>query len=70
VLIHSKSGADRTGLAAAMFKYAIAARSVDEAKNQLSIRYGHFPYLGSGTSAMDASFQRFLLEQQSRALDS
>jgi protein tyrosine/serine phosphatase len=70
VPIHSESGADLTGLAAAMFKYAIAARSDDEAKNQLSIRYGHFPYLGSGISAMDSSFQRFLREQQSRAQDS
>jgi len=70
VLIHSRSGADRTGLAAAIFKYAIAARSVDEARNQLSIRYGHFPYLGTGTDAMDASFQRFVHEQQAHAADS
>jgi protein tyrosine/serine phosphatase len=70
VLIHSKSGADRTGLAAAMFKYAIASRSIDEAKGQLSIRYGHFPYLGSGTWAMDSSFQRFLLERQPRSFGS
>jgi protein tyrosine/serine phosphatase len=64
VLIHSKSGADRTGLAAAIYKYAIASRPADEARGQLSIRYGHFPYLVSGTGAMDASFQRFLLEQE------
>jgi protein tyrosine/serine phosphatase len=63
VLIHSKSGADRAGLAAAIFRYAIAARSFDDAKNQLSIRYGHFPFLVSGTGAMDASFQKFVREQ-------
>jgi protein tyrosine/serine phosphatase len=70
VLIHSKSGADSTGLAAAIFRYAIASRSVDEARKQLSIRYGHFPYLGSGTAAMDASFQRFVREQQAHAAES
>jgi protein tyrosine/serine phosphatase len=66
VLIHSKNGADRSGLAAAIFKYAIASRPVEEARNQLSIRYGHFPYIWSGTEAMDASFRRFLASAQSR----
>jgi protein tyrosine/serine phosphatase len=60
VLIHSKSGADRSGLAAAIFQYAIASRSADEAGRQLSIRYGHLPYIWSGTAAMDASFKRFV----------
>jgi protein tyrosine phosphatase (PTP) superfamily phosphohydrolase (DUF442 family) len=62
VLIYSRHGADRCGLAAAIFKYAIASRSVEEAGKQLSIRYGHFPYFWSGTEAMDASFSRFLAE--------
>lgn len=62
VLIQSGSGADRSGLAAAIFKYAIASRPVEQAKAELSIRYGHFPYLWSGTGAMDASFQTFLRE--------
>jgi protein tyrosine/serine phosphatase len=64
VLIHSKSGADRSGLAAAIFKYAIASRPVEEARAQLSVRYGHFPYIWSGTEAMDASFTRFLASAQ------
>jgi protein tyrosine/serine phosphatase len=67
VLIHSKNGADRSGLAAAIFQYAIALRPVEEARKQLSIRYGHFPYLWSGTEAMDASFRRFLAEQHASA---
>jgi protein tyrosine/serine phosphatase len=71
VLIHSRNGADTAGLAAAIFRYAIASRPANEAKNQLSIRYGHFPYLVSGTGAMDASFERFLHEQQAaRAAES
>jgi protein tyrosine/serine phosphatase len=60
VLIHSKSGADRSGLAAAIFQYAIASRSADEAGGQLSIRYGHLPYLWNSTAAMDATFKRFV----------
>jgi len=62
VLIHCKNGADRSGLAAAILKYAFLSRSVGEAKNQLSLRYGHFPYFWSETGAMDSSFDRFLLE--------
>jgi hypothetical protein len=64
MLIHSKYGADRAGLAAAIFAYTVAARSADEASAQLSMRYGHFPYFFTGTGAMDSSFRKFLLEQQ------
>jgi protein tyrosine/serine phosphatase len=69
VLIHSRNGADLAGLAAAIFRYAIASRPAEEAKSQLSIRYGHFPYLVSGTGAMDASFERFLHDQQAARTD-
>jgi len=60
VLIHCKNGSDRSGLAAAIFEYALASRSLDESRQQLSLRYGHFPYLWSRTGAMDASFARFV----------
>jgi protein tyrosine/serine phosphatase len=70
LLIQSRSGADRSGLAAAIFKYAVASRSVEEAKGQLSIRYRHVPYLWTGTGAMDASFQRFLREGRAQAATS
>jgi hypothetical protein len=33
-----RSGANRSGLAAAIFKYAVVSRSAEEAKGQLSIR--------------------------------
>ena len=60
ILIHSRSGADRTGLAAAMFPYAVASRPAGEAGRQLSIRYGHFPSVWLDTSVMDATFQEFV----------
>jgi len=64
LLICSRSGADRSGLAAAMFQYAVASRPADEARKQLSIRYGHFPLIWRGTEAMDASFKRFVASAQ------
>jgi hypothetical protein len=64
--IHCKNGADRSGLAAAIYDYAIAFRPADETTGQLSIRYGHFPFLWSGSWAMDRSFKRFLIEHEER----
>jgi hypothetical protein len=61
-----KNGADRSGLAAAIYDYAIAFRPADETTGQLSIRYGHFPFLWSGSWAMDRSFKRFLIEHEER----
>lgn len=69
VLIHSKTGADSTGLAAAIYKYAVALRPAGEAKGQLSIRYGHVPFLLTRTGAMDTSFQRFLREDLAARAD-
>lgn len=41
VLVHCKSGADRSGFVAAVYLLAIEERSVDEAFAQLSLRFGH-----------------------------
>jgi protein tyrosine/serine phosphatase len=41
VLIHCKSGADRTGFIAAVYLMAIEGRGPEEASAQLSLRYGH-----------------------------
>jgi uncharacterized protein (TIGR01244 family) len=60
LLIHCRSGADRSGLVAALFRAAIEHSSPEEADRQLSLRYGHFPYLTSKTGAMDESFWAFV----------
>ncbi len=65
VLIHCQSGADRSGLVAALYEYAIAARPLEEAQEQLSLLYGHFPYLWSRTGAMDKSFETFVRQNSS-----
>lgn len=57
VLIHCKSGADRTGLAAALYVAAIAKDSERKAERQLSIAYGHFGFPLSPTYAMDKTFE-------------
>jgi protein tyrosine phosphatase (PTP) superfamily phosphohydrolase (DUF442 family) len=41
VLLHCKSGADRTGLAAALYLLVIAGRPLEDAQAQLSFRYWH-----------------------------
>ncbi len=60
LLIHCASGADRSGLVAALYDYAIRGESAAEADRQLSLAYGHFPYLTSRTGAMDRSFWAFV----------
>jgi protein tyrosine phosphatase (PTP) superfamily phosphohydrolase (DUF442 family) len=60
LVIHCKSGADRSGLVAALYRYANAGASAAEADRQLSLLYGHFPYLWSPSGAMDRSFWAFV----------
>ena len=68
ILIHCKSGADRTSLVAALYLYRIECRSRDEAERQLSVRYGHFPFFWNSTIAMDRAFQRYAQTQAICAL--
>jgi len=56
LLIHCKAGADRTGLAAALYQYLVARRPAQEAAGQLSFAYGHFPWFPSRSGAMDETF--------------
>jgi uncharacterized protein (TIGR01244 family) len=58
ILIHCKAGADRSGLVSALYKLFIKKRPPEEAATELSFRYGHFPWLGNRTNAMDRTFAR------------
>lgn len=69
ILIHCYSGSDRTGLVAAVYKYFIEGRSAERAARQLSFRYGHFPWFGSGTKAMDETFTRLISGTPSSGAD-
>lgn len=58
LLIHCKTGADRTGLATLIYAYKIAGIDEEKAEEQLAPRFGHFgiPLLSS-TFAMDRSWE-------------
>lgn len=56
LLIHCEGGADRTGLVAAAWVFSREHARPEAAHEQLSLRYGHFPYLWSRSGAMDRSF--------------
>ena len=60
ILIHCQAGADRSGLVAALYELWIAHRPPTEAGAQLSFAYGHFPWLGNRTAAMDAAWRQVL----------
>jgi protein tyrosine/serine phosphatase len=62
LLIHCKSGADRSGLVAALYRYAVGGASAVDADRELSLVYGHFPYLLSKSVAMDNSFWAFVYD--------
>lgn len=59
ILVHCMGGADRSGLAAAIHQLAVEGKDEGDAAAQLSIQYGHFPWLGSRTGAMDRAFSSF-----------
>ncbi len=61
ILVHCQAGADRAGLVTALFLAEIDRKPLQEAARQLSLIYGHFPYLTSRTSAMDESYWRYVL---------
>jgi protein tyrosine/serine phosphatase len=63
LLIHCQGGADRSGLVSALYQAVIEGRSAGKADDQLSLRYGHFPWLGSRTDAMDKSFWAYVAKR-------
>jgi len=64
MLVHCKAGADRTGLISAIYLAKIRGVMVDQAASQLSLYYGHFPWLGSRTAAMDQSFEGYIKQAE------
>lgn len=64
VLIHCQGGADRTGLISAAWMFSRQHQSAEQAKQQLSFIYGHLPWFGNPTIAMDLSFAKFVAKRQ------
>jgi protein tyrosine/serine phosphatase len=67
VLIHCIGGADRSGLASAIYLYTIAGATPAEADRELSLWNGHVPLLRPSVSAMDRSFWRYVSNRVSQA---
>ena len=57
LLIHCQSGADRTGLASALYVAGVAKQGEFEAELQLSLLYGHVPLWFTKAYAMNNSFE-------------
>lgn len=57
VLIHCQAGADRTGLASAMWKVYVDRESKEAAKGQISLLYGHLPF--GKVQAVDRYFEEW-----------
>lgn len=57
VLLHCKSGADRVGLGAALYLMLKEGRPVEEAKKQLSLRFGHVRQAKTGV--LDAFLEEY-----------
>lgn len=58
ILLHCKSGADRTGLASALYLAAVKKADESTALGQLSFRYGHVSLPYTSAYAMDETWAR------------
>lgn len=57
-LMHCKSGADRAGMMAVLYKFFHEGRPLDEAMAQLSFKYGHVKQ--GKTGVIDFAFEKYL----------
>lgn len=57
ILLHCKSGADRAGLGAALYLMLVEGVPVEEAKKQLSLRFGHVRQAKTGV--LDAFLEEY-----------
>ncbi len=58
VLMHCKSGADRAGLISVLYRHLHEGVPMEEAKKELSIRYGHIRQAHTGI--LDEFFERYI----------
>ena len=64
VLVHCKAGADRSGLAAALWKVVIDGAPKSVAREHLSIRYGHMPF--GPTQVLDVFLENWVTPTRAR----
>jgi len=66
IVLHCKSGADRAGLMSALFMHFREGKSIEEAKQQLSLRYGHISQAETGV--LDYFFERYLADNEKQPI--
>lgn len=57
ILIHCKSGADRAGLMSVFYRHFVLNEPINEARKELSMKYGHFRWADTGK--LDYFFDAF-----------
>lgn len=66
ILIHCKSGADRAGLMSVLYRHVRQGEPIEQAKRELSWRYGHIRQADTGI--LDAFFERYLADTKDRPM--
>jgi protein tyrosine phosphatase (PTP) superfamily phosphohydrolase (DUF442 family) len=67
ILVHCKSGADRAGIMSVIVRHEHDGVPIEEAKKQLSLRYGHIR--SADTGVLDAVFQRYLEDKAATGIE-
>jgi protein tyrosine phosphatase (PTP) superfamily phosphohydrolase (DUF442 family) len=66
VLMHCKSGADRAGLMSVLYRHLHEGVPVEQAKRELSLKYGHIRQAHTGI--LDYFFERYLADAAERPM--
>lgn len=67
MLMHCKSGADRAGLMSVLYSIFVLGQSIEQAKQQLSFKYGHIRQ--SETGILDYFFECYLEHNAKTPID-
>ena len=67
ILLHCKSGADRAGLASALYLHIVEDVPIEKAARQLSLRFGHVRFADTGV--LDAFFDQYLAHSAQNQID-
>jgi protein tyrosine/serine phosphatase len=67
MLMHCKSGADRAGLMSVLYRFLKEGQPLEEAKKELSLRYGHIRQADTGV--LDYFFESYLAYNAKQPID-
>ena len=67
MLMHCKSGADRAGIMSVLYRFLHEGVPLKEAKNELSLKYGHFRQADTGI--LDYFFEKYLEDNARRPME-